>query len=338
MNTPSLPSAPTGKNFWSKPEGKAGILINLAIAAAAIYFWGTISAFVVAALLGGIQAVVLAGVLACMLYVMFDSNFRRLVWYMYRSAMRWLTGLVVNIDPIGILKSYMEKMREKKETMDDSIGELRGQRQKLFASIDANQRGFEESTAKLKLAKKRLDDPASSEETRRQANRIINVESPTLIDLRAMIKQQSGQLAQLDKMIATLTRYSEICEDNIVRFGRQIKIRQDAREQSRSFGKAMSAMKGILRGLPEQEESDMAIEALERDFFKTMGEIENAMQMTSSITTQADFDRSASVERAAAILDSPAQIEGAPASIKTSTPAKDAVPAQIPDYDDFFRK
>ncbi len=335
MSMPTLPggNAPSGKSFWSKPEGKTALAINVALAVTIFYFWGLISAFVVSALLGGIQAAILAVVLASILYVAFDSNFRRMVWYLYRSVMRWVTQWFVNIDPIGILKTYKEKMSEKKAELDESIGDIRGQRQGLATSLADNQRSFNDSTAKLTIARKRATDATATPEMRRQAERIIGVESPTLVDLQGLIQQQKQQMDRYDNVVTILVRYSEVCEDHVVKFGRQIKIREEARNQSRAFRKGMAAAMGILRGLPEQEESDMAIDSLEKDYARVMGEVENAINLTRGAVLQSDFANSVDVEKAAEILDAPAQIAAPQSVLDTKTQAKEPVT----DYTEFFK-
>lgn len=335
MSMPTLPggNGSSGKSFWSKPEGKTALIINVALAVTIFYFWSLISAFVVSALLGGIKAAILAVVLAAILYVACDSNFRRMVWYMYRAVMRWLTGMLVNIDPIGILKTYKEKMGEKKTELDDSVGDIRGQRQRLATSLTDNQKAFSDSTEKLKIARQRVSNPSLDQEARRQAERIINIESPTLVDLQGLLEQQKKQMERYDNVVTVLVRYSEVCEDQIVKFGRQIKIRQDARDQSRAFRKGMAAAMGILRGLPEQEESDMAIDALERDYARVMGEVENAMNLTRGAVLQSDFANSVDVQKAAEILDQPAQITAPAITLNTKT--SDKVP--VADYTEFFK-
>lgn len=50
----------------------------------------------------------LAGILAALaavIYMVLDPKMRNLIWYMYKSIMRTITGWFVQIDPIGILKS-----------------------------------------------------------------------------------------------------------------------------------------------------------------------------------------------------------------------------------------
>ena len=64
---------------------------------------------------------------------------------MYKSAMRAITGLFVQIDPIGILKSYVDDLKKNLRQMNKQIGKLRGQMHKLKELIVNNRRQIQEN-------------------------------------------------------------------------------------------------------------------------------------------------------------------------------------------------
>ncbi|HMX40958.1 MAG TPA: hypothetical protein PKD78_11540, partial [Saprospiraceae bacterium] len=90
------------KTFWQRPEGVTGGLFMVAGLAAAAYFLLPILTTIV---WQGVNLAIGLGVLAAIIYMVLDPKMRNLVWYMYKSVMRWITGIFVNIDPIGVLKS-----------------------------------------------------------------------------------------------------------------------------------------------------------------------------------------------------------------------------------------
>ena len=79
-------------------------------------------------------------VLGTIVFMALDSKTRTLVSYMYKSAMRWITGLFVQIDPIGILKSYVEDLKSNLTKMNRQIAQLRGQMHKLQEIILNNKK------------------------------------------------------------------------------------------------------------------------------------------------------------------------------------------------------
>ena len=97
------------KGFWSKPEGVTGtfVLGGLLIGGGLILY-----KYLPYLISLTSNLVYLAGmllVLGAIIYMVLDPRMRTLIGYMYKSIMRWITGIFVTIDPIGILKNYIDK-------------------------------------------------------------------------------------------------------------------------------------------------------------------------------------------------------------------------------------
>ncbi|MBP9198221.1 MAG: hypothetical protein KBF35_11165, partial [Saprospiraceae bacterium] len=95
------------KSFWSRPEGVTGALFLAALIFGVGYFTITSLAALIAFASTTMGALISLLVLGTIVFMALDGKTRALVSYMYKSAMRWITGLFVQIDPIGILKSYV---------------------------------------------------------------------------------------------------------------------------------------------------------------------------------------------------------------------------------------
>src|ERR1700756_445331 len=133
--TPSTPNLGQDlKSFWSRPEGKTGMIVIGIAAAALVYGWGMIVPFIVSMLADTLHMVFLALMLAAVLFVIFSSRTHLL----FRLIMRWITGLIVNIDPIGILKDHLSQMRKRRDLMLQQISNVSGQIQYLKNVIDKN--------------------------------------------------------------------------------------------------------------------------------------------------------------------------------------------------------
>ncbi len=139
------------KSFWGRPEGKTGLLFLIAILAGLgfvlVTFLPQILAFTQSLL--GLVVTLLA--LGAIIYMVLDPKMRTLVSYMYKSAMRALTGMFITIDPIGILKNYVEDLEDNLRKMGEQIGILRGQIRKLKTIQEENEK---EMDYNLKLAQK----------------------------------------------------------------------------------------------------------------------------------------------------------------------------------------
>ena len=97
-------------------------------------------------------------VLGAIIYMVLDPKMRNLVWYMYKSVMRWVTGIFVTIDPIGILKNYVEDLQDNLGKMSKQIGALRGQMRKLKTIMEENDKEINNSMLIAKKAKQQGND------------------------------------------------------------------------------------------------------------------------------------------------------------------------------------
>src|SRR5262252_11180100 len=134
------PSVPTNlgdnlKSFWSRPEGKTGMIFIVMAAAGLVYGWGMIVPFIVSMLADTLHMIYLAAILGAVLFVIFSSRTHLL----FRLLMRAITGMIINIDPIGILKDHLSQMRKRRDVMSQQISNASGQIHYLNDVINKNQ-------------------------------------------------------------------------------------------------------------------------------------------------------------------------------------------------------
>ena len=131
-------NTPQPKTFWQKPEGKVGTVFLLGILGGLgyiLYAFGATLLGIVSTTIGLVASLAVLGVI---LFLAFDPKVRALVSYMYKSVMRWITGLFITIDPIGILKNYISDLEKNLAKMSKQIGNIRGQMRKLKTIVETN--------------------------------------------------------------------------------------------------------------------------------------------------------------------------------------------------------
>lgn len=141
------------KKFWQKPEGVTGAIFLAAIVGGLGFLIATNAAFLAGLAANTVSLVAMLAVLAAIIYMVLDPKMRNLVWYMYKSVMRTITGWFVQIDPIGILKSYTDDLKSNLSKMNKQIGQLKGQMHKLKELIVNNQREIKSNLAQASKAK-----------------------------------------------------------------------------------------------------------------------------------------------------------------------------------------
>lgn len=127
-------------HFGPDLSGVTGALFLAALIFGVGYFTITSLAALIAFASTTMGALISLLVLGTIVFMALDGKTRALVSYMYKSAMRWVTGLFVQIDPIGILKSYVEDLKSNLTKMNRQIAQLRGQMHKLQEIILNNKK------------------------------------------------------------------------------------------------------------------------------------------------------------------------------------------------------
>jgi len=68
--------------------------------------------------------------------------------------MRFITGIFIQIDPIGVLRSYVDDLKSNLKKMDKQLANLRGQMRKLKSIIQTNKQTINSNLAMANEAKK----------------------------------------------------------------------------------------------------------------------------------------------------------------------------------------
>ena len=264
------------KSFWKRPEGMTGLIFLAGLAALAGYLvialpWATIFA----------NTLYLAGTLLALcavVYLILDPKVRNLVWYMYKSVMRWLTGLFVQIDPIGILKSYVEDLKDNLRKMNKQIGQLRGQMHKLQEIIVNNKK---EIQSNLALASKAKD-------ANKQAVMVLKSRrAGRLKDSNLRLEDLYRKMEVLYRVLTKMYENSQVLMEDIQD---QVAVKEQERKIIHTSHSAMRSAMSVISGDPDKRAMfDMAMEAVAEDVASKVGEMERFMEMSSSFMDSIDL-------------------------------------------------
>jgi hypothetical protein len=284
----------SSSNLFSKPGSTTNSIINFAIPAAIIaavvwFFGGPIGDFLVNAVDNTLHLVLVGGLLVFIGACFLDPKKR--VWYLYRSFTRFLTSLLVDIDPIGILKSYKERMEGKLKEMLESLSALKGQRIKTIKHQQDNLATLDNEYRLMQQAQK-VNDQTQLSVHGKQASRLEQRKA-----------RYEGELNRLNLLVTIMDKYYKLCDSTILDMGNEITYREQEREEARQSKKAVGAAMSILKGLPEKELWDEATLKLENDYSQAIGEVENFLDVTKNILAQSDLQDGADTEKAMATLE-----------------------------------
>lgn len=237
----------------------------------------------------------LFGVLGVIGFLAVNGDFHKLLWYGYTSAMRWLTSWVVELDPIGMMKSAVKDLQKYLGDIKKALGSLRGQAHSLEELIGEKTREHEHSMNLAAQARKRQDEKGMKMTMQLQARKAGRAEQSTLT--------YQGLLNKLRRHIAVMEKIEEASNFMIMDMQDTIEEESKKREMIHASYKAMSAAKAILAASKQRELYDMALEANVKDYYSKLGEIQQFMEDSQHFINTMDLENGAYEADALAKLD-----------------------------------
>ena len=280
------------KGFWKRPEGVTGAIFLAGIVLGGGYLLAT-NIGPIMALTGNIlylslMLIALAGVI----YMVLDPKMRNLVWYMYKSVMRSITGMFVKIDPIGILKSYVEDLESNLSKMSEQIGKLKGQSRKLEALMKENSAEISKNMKLASAAKAKGDEKNTILATRKAARMSdTNEKYQTLTN-------------KMDVMYRILKRMYENSEILLEDTRDQVNLKEQERKVILTSHSAMKSAMSVISGDPDKRAMfDAALEHIADDVASKVGEMEHLMEMSSSFMDSVDLQNGVFEEEGMRMLE-----------------------------------
>lgn len=280
------------KSFWSKPEGVVGALFLAGGVALVTYLVMGFSIAILGFLQSTIGTVVGLAVLGLIVFMAIDSKTRKLVGYMYQSLMRWITGIFIKIDPMSVIKGYLDDLKYNLKKMNIQIGKLRGQKHKLMELIHVN-------TSQIK----------SNLEMANQAKTTNNEKTLILKTRKAgRLKESNVKLSDLLKKMEVMQRVLTKMRDNsailIEDTEDQVRIKEQEQKAIMASHSAMQSAMNIIKGDPDKKAMfDQAMGVIADDVSMKVGEMEQFMDMSQDFMNSIDVQNGIFEEKGMKMLE-----------------------------------
>jgi hypothetical protein len=283
----------TTKSFLERPEGKVGLVVSALGVAAAGYGLFLVLPVLITLAMNVLTLAALCAGIAVVIYVVADSRMRAFMAYLYKSFFRLLTGFFIQIDPIGILKSHITELSSKLSTMRGQLGNLNGQIRRVERQMQQN---TEQKERALSLASSGHRDPAHADASRLQARHAVKLEDSN--------SRLGAMLLQMQTLFRMLKKLSDTSELVLQDMQNTVDIKTRERSSMKAAYSAYRGALGILQGQSEGRELyDRAMEFLNDDYAKKLGEIELFMDFSDGLIHAADLEELACDARATERLD-----------------------------------
>ena len=280
------------KSFWKRPEGITGTIFLLGLIIGGGYLLYTFLPTLIALASNVLYLSLILMAIAAVAYVVLDPKMRNLVWYMYKSVMRWITGLFVQLDPIGILKSYIEDLEDNLVKMRKQIGSIRGQMRKIQTLMEKNSQEIENN---MKLA------AAARDAGKDKQMMLSSRKAARLKETNAKYQVLHKKMEVLYRILTKMHSNSEVLLEDTKD---QVQLKEQERKAIRASHSAMKSAMSVMTGDPDKRAMfDAAMEAITDDVANKVGEMERFMEMSSSIMDSVDLQNGVFAEEGMKMLE-----------------------------------
>jgi hypothetical protein len=280
------------KTFWEKPEGKTGAFFLIALLGGLAYVLFKFSAQILLMLQNTLGIVALLAILGVIIYMVLDPKWRTLVSYFYKSVMRWITGIFVTIDPIGILKNYISDLENNLNKMGGQLDNLRGQMRKLLTIVEDNNK---EIKTNLIIAKK------AKEQNNENAMLLASRKAARLEESNEKYSALHSKMSVLYRILSKMYSNSEILIEDTKD---QVKVKEQERKAIRASHSAMRSAMSIIKGDADKRAIfDQAMEHIADDVANKVGEMERFMEISSDFMSSIDLQNGVFEEQGLKMLE-----------------------------------
>jgi hypothetical protein len=292
------------KTFWQRPEGTTGkILVGLAIALGAFGFIHFNVMGILATLAyQGMKLVYSLAAIGLLGMVVTAKRPRTLLFYAFESLSRAITRNFVEIDPVGILRSFVRDMESKRQTVKKAIESMMAVRQKAAAQRDQKQKEMVDAIKNASAAQTIGNLEKLRELTERAGRR------------KATIERLDESIVFAGDSIATLQRVDRVIEYHI----NTSKDEADELEQNNEMALAeLAATHAANEALGDTDKlnvRDMARDVINDRTAKARASVEALMENTRSIQGDMDLSNMAQMQEGMRMLQQlQASVSGAEA-------------------------
>ncbi len=327
------------KSFWQRPEGNVGKVILVLAAIAAGYGFFQILPFLIVLAANTLYLAVLIAALLAFLYIVTNHRVVTLAKLVFQSVMRYLTGLFIELDPIGILKNYIAEMKKNLAVMDEQLGNLNGSIRTLQNQLDANQKEAEHSIALANQADKKM-----------AAGNLSPLDQQQYLSAKVTNQRHAASLLNINKSLTDLRDKLQVLYNQLIRWRATAEFQVTDKEnrvseeemRRKALKKAYSvfqAAKKIFRGDPVANQIyDQTLEYLADDAGQMLGEMEDFNRLANKLMTNMDLETGAVNDEAMKQLNEFQQklMPAAPTAAAAASSGQAAAPAAKDDFSDLM--
>ncbi|GAB3549946.1 hypothetical protein [Spirosoma fluminis] len=309
------------RSFWNRPEGILGMIVLAGVAGLGLVYFNRIIEFLIRATSNVLELALLLGVLGVIIFLITSRDVRTAVFFLFKSLMRSLTGTVIQLNPIAIMKIYVDDLKEKRQKMQGQIDTLAGQLVKLNKKISENNELIKQKFAEANKANSLSDRPGM-----RESAQLATIEG-------AGLQEMNEKLFPLQRNMKTVLAFMEKVNqsaDYIIK-ETEIKVRLKETEYKivKESSNALKTAVSIFKGDPDKRfYFDQSMEYIQDDMSQKLGEMKRAMDLSMDFINGVDIQNGILSDKGEALLE--AYNKGEFKMVQLDAPSANPISAPIP--------
>ncbi|QHV93815.1 hypothetical protein [Spirosoma endbachense] len=284
------------RSFWSRPEGILGMITLAGIAGFGLVYFNRIIEFLIRATSNVLELALLLGALGALIFLFTSKDVRTAVFFLFKTLMRSLTGTVIQLNPIAIMKIYIQDLKDKREKMQGQINILAGQLVKLNKKIGENNETIKQKFAEANKANSLSDKPGM-----RETAQLATIEGAGLQEMNEKLLPLQRNMKNV---LAFMEKVNQSADYIIKETEIKVRLKETEYQIVKDSSNALKTAVSIFKGDPDKKfYFDQSMEYIQDDMSMKLGEMKRAMDLSMDFINGVDIQNGILSDKGEALLE-----------------------------------
>ncbi|MVM37486.1 hypothetical protein GO730_07455 [Spirosoma sp. HMF3257] len=284
------------RSFWSRPEGILGMITLAGVAGFGLVYFNRIVEFLIRATSNVLELALLLGALGVLIFLFTSKDVRTAIFFLFKTLMRSITGTVIQLNPIAIMKIYIQDLREKREKMQGQINILAGQLVKLNKKITENNDSIKQKFAEANKANAMSDKPGM-----REAAQLATIEGAGLQEMNEKLLPLQRNMKNV---LAFMEKVNQSADYIIKETEIKVRLKETEYQIVKDSSNALKTAVSIFKGDPDKKfYFDQSMEYIQDDMSMKLGEMKRAMDLSMDFINGVDIQNGILSDKGEALLE-----------------------------------
>lgn len=278
---------------WEKPGGKFGMVVAGLLGAGGLMLLYKALPFMITMAQNVITLGILCAVIAGVLFLITNKDFRRFISVGYFVLMRKLVGFVIELDPIAIVKRRVLMLKKKMSEIQTLLGKLNGSIKEMERKLNERTKEFKQKVQEVKVYNEQGGDKKlNAQMVERQ-----------VVRLQDLIGTYQNNLTQSKKWFEILTKLYQMSELTVADTEAEVEIRSEQFEQMKKQHNTFKGIMSVVKGDPDEIALfTEAMDFMARDISEKLGEMEFVIESAGGLMDQYETGKIISSRQANEII------------------------------------